>query len=75
MYRPLLIAPVHVTKEQLAPRHRRKRKEDDAGTNNGQTAQAQVRDNFTHQSAQFDLEDSAFPPLPGKLKDIKFLKG
>lgn len=51
-----------MSKEQLPPRHRRKRKEDEAIS----TAQAPAKDAATVRGPQFDLEDSAFPPLPGK---------
>lgn len=68
LYRPLLIAPMHVSKEPLPPRHRRKRKEEDSNNaNNVHSSQTQPREHPAPRGAQFDLEDSAFPPLPGKL--------
>lgn len=64
-YRPVIVAPVHMNpKDPLPPRHRnRKRREDDVVANNPQPLQNIVRDPLRGQ--EFDLEDSAFPPLPG----------
>ncbi|KAI4471722.1 lupus la protein-related [Holotrichia oblita] len=56
-FRPVLPP---ASKEQLPPRHRRKRKEEDGSGN----AQPQ-KDAAINRGPQFDLEDSAFPPLPG----------
>ncbi|KAK9746482.1 La domain [Popillia japonica] len=56
-FRPVLPP---ASKEQLPPRHRRKRKEEDGSGN----AQPQ-KDAVINRGPQFDLEDSAFPPLPG----------
>lgn len=61
-------------KEPLAPRHRRKRKDDEIAINSaGSTGgtqfaltQASSGGGSRGGGAQFDLEDSAFPPLPGK---------
>lgn len=75
LYRPLLLpAPQAMQiggKEPLAPRHRRKRKDDEITINSGgSTGGAQFALTQTSGGrgggAQFDLEDSAFPPLPGK---------
>lgn len=61
LYRPLLLPPMQISKEPLAPRHRRKRKDEEVVSSTAQFTQTQ-----TSRGAQFDLEDSAFPPLPGK---------
>lgn len=77
MYR-IALGPVHVAKEPIPPRHRRKRRDDDVlvtstGAQATQTAATTTATNTTRETvnnsrgAQFDLEDSAFPPLPGKL--------
>ncbi|XP_018323017.1 la-related protein CG11505 isoform X2 [Agrilus planipennis] len=67
LYRPLLLAPVNVVKEPVPPRHRRKRKDDDGALaisgGSLQTSQQQQGLQQTR-GAQFDLEESAFPPLP-----------
>lgn len=63
-FRPVLPA---AAKEQLPPRHRRKRKEEDGSGN----AQPQ-KDAVINRGPQFDLEDSAFPPLPGMTKIPNF---
>lgn len=78
MYR-ITLGSVHVAKEPIPPRHRRKRRDDDVlvtstGAQATQTAATTTATNTTRETvnnsrgAQFDLEDSAFPPLPGKLK-------
>lgn len=61
MYR-ITLAPVHVAKEPIPPRHRRKRRDDEVVSTGAQATQTTTNS----RGAQFDLEDSAFPPLPGK---------
>lgn len=61
---------LHVTKEPLPPRHRRKRRDDELTTNNLQSPQP-ARESVSSRGAQFDLEDSAFPPLPGIFLNYK----
>ncbi|KRT82478.1 hypothetical protein AMK59_4511 [Oryctes borbonicus] len=56
-FRPVLPP---TSKEQLPPRHRRKRKEEDGSSNVQPPKEAVI-----NRGPQFDLEDSAFPPLPG----------
>ncbi|KAK9886833.1 hypothetical protein WA026_018482 [Henosepilachna vigintioctopunctata] len=57
--------PIAVPKEALPPRHRRKKKDEEiaVGSTSGQ---GQLKEAASR--AQFDLEDSAFPPLPGKYR-------
>lgn len=63
LYRPVIL-PMHVSKEQpVPPRHRRKRKDEESGATSQVPTNSRSRD-VTHRGAQFDLEDSAFPPLP-----------
>nr|XP_022918051.1 la-related protein 4 isoform X1 [Onthophagus taurus] len=50
-----------IPKEPLPPRHRRKRKDEEMVAANTQTQKEVVANSRGH----FDLEDSAFPPLPG----------
>lgn len=54
----------HIGKEPIPPRHRRKRREDEPVTNSSQLQD--TKDTVNAKGAQFDLEDSAFPPLPGE---------
>lgn len=70
MYR-ITLAPVHVAKEPVPPRHRRKRRDEEVVTSGAQTTQT-TRETVNSRGAQFDLEDSAFPPLPGKLNDKQY---
>lgn len=63
LYRPLILAPVQLSKEPVPPRHRRKRKDEESGPSI-QTATFSRPREAVHAGAQFDLEDSAFPPLP-----------
>lgn len=65
MYR-ITLAPVHVAKEAVPPRHRRKRRDEEVATSGAQATQT-TRETVNSRGAQFDLEDSAFPPLPGKI--------
>lgn len=65
MYR-ITLAPVHVAKEPIPPRHRRKRRDEEVATSGAQATQTTNRETVNNtRGAQFDLEDSAFPPLPG----------
>lgn len=67
MYR-ITLAPVHVAKEPVPPRHRRKRRDEEVAAMSGAQATQTARETVNNsRGAQFDLEDSAFPPLPGKL--------
>lgn len=54
-----LPATVHLTKQVVAPRHHRKKRDDEPATG----AQPPLKDVVSR--GHFDLEDSAFPPLPG----------
>ncbi|KAF5280521.1 hypothetical protein FQR65_LT00272 [Abscondita terminalis] len=62
LYRPVIL-PVHVSKEPVPPRHRRKRKDEEPGVSGQVTTTTRPRDGV-NRGAQFDLEDAAFPPLP-----------
>lgn len=59
----------YIVKEPPPPRHRRKRREEDGSLNSLQGSGGQVRDSAATaaRGPQFDLEDSAFPPLPGMI--------
>lgn len=65
-----VLAPVHVNKEPLPPRHRRKRRDEETTINSPQPPQNPTRDPLMAREPEFDLEDSAFPPLPGKPRKI-----
>lgn len=56
---------MHISKEPIPPRHRRKRRDEETSTNSPQPAQNVARDPTLARGPEFDLEDSAFPPLPG----------
>ncbi|XP_074033044.1 uncharacterized protein isoform X2 [Leptinotarsa decemlineata] len=62
MYRYMQV-PVS-TKDVVAPRHRRKKRDEENGTN-GQSVQTQANDTAGTRDAQFDLMQAAFPPLRG----------
>lgn len=57
-----------INKEVVAPRHRRKKRDEETNTNSSQTAQLQnSRETLNNSKGhQFDLVEEAFPPLPGK---------
>lgn len=66
MYR-IALGSVHVAKEPIPPRHRRKRRDDEVAPPGAQATQTTTRETVNNsRGAQFDLEDSAFPPLPGE---------
>ncbi|XP_031346880.1 la-related protein 4 isoform X3 [Photinus pyralis] len=64
LYRPLILAPVQLSKEPVPPRHRRKRKDEESGPSSTQSVPPSNPREVVNAGAQFDLEDSAFPPLP-----------
>lgn len=66
-YSSLILAPVpHLIKEPLPPRHRRKRREEEVVSNSPQNTGSQPRETNSSRGPEFDLEISAFPPLPRK---------
>ena len=58
IYRPILTS----LPKDPPPRHRRKRKDEEVATSGTQTQRESVT---VSKGPQFDLVDSAFPPLPG----------
>ncbi|KAF5288233.1 hypothetical protein FQA39_LY04001 [Lamprigera yunnana] len=63
IYRPMILTPIHISKEPVPPRHRRKRKDEEVGGCNTSLMSPRSSDAISR-GLQFDLEDSAFPPLP-----------